>query len=70
MLLLMRYSGRTIQGAATISKDAVTESLMTHRRAKTGEVVAVDLPQIALTSLTATSRSDNPYYFWRCRSKL
>ncbi len=69
MLLLMRYSGLAIQDAATISKDAITESLMTLRRAKTGEVVVVDLPQVALNALTAIARPDNPYYFWTGRSK-
>ncbi len=69
MLLLMRYSGLAIQDAATLSKDAITESLMTLRRAKTGEVVVVDLPRAALTALSAIARPDNPYYFWTGRSK-
>ena len=69
MLLLMRYSGLAIQDAATLSKSAITDSLMTLRRAKTGEVVVVDLPRVALESLCAIARPDNPYYFWTGRSK-
>lgn len=69
MLLLMRYSGLAIQDAATISKDAITESLMTLRRAKTGEIVVVDLPRVVLYALNAIARPDNPYYFWTGKSK-
>ena len=69
MLLLMRYSGIAIQDAATLSKDAITDSLLTLRRAKTGEVVVVDLPRVALEALCAIARSDSPYYFWSGKSK-
>ena len=69
MLLLMRYSGLAIQDASTLSKDAITDSLMTLRRAKTGEVVVVDLPRVAVQALAGIARPDNPYYFWTGRSK-
>ena len=69
MLLLMRYSGLAIQDAATLSKDAITESLLTLRRAKTGEVVVVDLPRVVLKALSAIAEPDSQYYFWTGRSK-
>ena len=69
MLLLMRYSGIAIQDAATLSKDAITDSLLTLRRAKTGEVVVVDLPRVALDALCAVARPDSRYYFWSGKSK-
>lgn len=69
MLLLMRYSGIAIQDAATLSKDAITDSLLTLRRAKTGEVVVVDLPRVALEALRTIARPDSPYYFWSGKSK-
>lgn len=69
MLLLMRYSGLAIQDAATLSKNAITGSLLTLRRAKTGEVVVVDLPTVALEALSTIARADKDYYFWTGKSK-
>ena len=69
LLLLMRYSGLAIQDAATLPKDAIASSLLALRRAKTGELVVVDLPNVVLEALGAIVRRENAYYFWTGKSK-
>ena len=69
LILLMRYSGLAIGDAVTLSKDSCQDSLLVLRRAKTGELVVVDLPDIVLEALSSIDRPDKPYYFWTGRSK-
>ena len=69
LLLLMRYSGLAIQDAATLPKDALSGTLLTLRRAKTGESVVVDLPEPAVEALAAISRPDRLHFFWTGKSK-
>ena len=70
MLLLMRYSGLSIRDAATLRKDAVTDTgEVVTQRAKTGELVTVALPEQALAALEAASEPGRPYYFWTGRSE-
>lgn len=70
LLLLMRYSGLAILDAATLHKDALTDTgEVVTRRAKSGELVTVALPDQALAALEAASEPGRRHYFWSGRSK-
>ena len=62
-VLLMRYSGRSIQDAATLARERLEGTLLTLRRGESEELVQVDLPEPvveALRSLPVEGR----HYFW------
>ena len=63
LILLMRYSGLAIGDAVTLSREAVIGTELTLRRAKTGELVMVDLPHIVVRAILSL-RGPNPDYFW------
>ncbi len=63
LLLLMRYSGLTIQDAVALSRDAITGTALVLRRAKTGELVVVDLPRVVLDALESIAGPGSQYYF-------
>ena len=63
LILLMRYSGLAIADAATLKRAAVAGTELTLRRAKSGELVTVDLPP-AVARAVALLRGSNPDYFW------
>ena len=63
LILLMRYSGLAIGDAVTLSREAVIGTELTLRRAKTGELVMVDLPHIVVRAIRSI-RGPNPDYFW------
>ena len=63
LILLMRYSGLAIGDAVTLSREAVVGTELTLRRAKTGELVMVDLPHMVVRALLAL-RGPNPDFFW------
>ena len=63
LLLLMRYSGLAIGDAATLRRDALSGAELTLRRAKSGELVIVSLPQAVVSALRSIA-SQNPDYFW------
>ena len=63
LILLMRYSGLAIGDAVTLSREAVVGTELTLRRAKTGELVMVDLPHIVVRTMRSI-RGPNPDYFW------
>ena len=63
LILLMRYSGLAIGDAVTLSREAVVGTELTLRRAKTGELVMVDLPHIVVRAIRSI-RGPNPDYFW------
>ena len=63
LLLLMRYSGLAIGDAATLRRDSVVGAELTLRRAKSGELVMVELPQVVVAAITPL-RAPNPDYFW------
>ena len=63
LLLLMRYSGLAIGDAVTLRRDAFAGVELTLRRAKSGELVTVDLPRVVVRAMLSL-RSANPDYFW------
>ena len=63
LILLMRYSGLAIGDAVTLRREAVVGTELTLRRAKTGELVMVDLPHIVVRAILSL-RGPNPDYIW------
>ena len=63
LILLMRYSGLAIGDAVTLRRAAVTGTALTLRRAKSGELVTVDLPDAVVRAM-ASIPGPNPDYFW------
>ena len=70
MLLLLRYSGVSIQDASLLRRDAVQAGGdLVLRRAKSGELVMVTLPDEVLAALDAVAEPGSPHYFWTGRSE-
>ena len=70
LLLLLRYSGLAISDAATLRHDAVqANGDLVLRRAKSGELVTVALPDAVLAALDAVAEPGRPHYFWTGRSE-
>ena len=63
LILLMRYSGLGIGDAVTLSREAVIGTELTLRRAKSGELVTIDLPHAVVGAMVSV-RGPNPDYFW------
>ena len=63
LILLMRYSGLAIGDAVTLGREAVVGTELTLRRAKSGELVMVDLPYLVVRAILPL-RGANPDYFW------
>ena len=59
----MRYSGLAIGDAVTLCREALVGTELTLRRAKTGELVMVDLPHLVVRALRRL-RGPSPDYFW------
>ena len=59
----MRYSGLAIGDAVTLRREAVVGTELKLRRAKSGELVTVDLPDAVVRAM-ASIRASNPDYFW------
>lgn len=70
LVLLMRYSGLAIRDAVTLGRDSLraTGDLVL-RRAKSGELVCVALPDAVLAALEAVAEPGREYYFWTGRSE-
>lgn len=69
LLLLMRYAGLSIQDAVTCSCDHISDDTLILRRAKTGELVIVHLPDPVIESLRSITPYGSPYFFWSGESK-
>ena len=63
LILLMRYSGLAIGDAVTLRRESVAGNELTLRRAKSGELVTVDLPE-AVVRAKVSIRGPNLDYFW------
>ena len=63
LILLMRYSGLAIGDAVTLKRESVADTELTLRRAKSGELVTVDLP-VAVVRAMLSIRAPSPDYFW------
>ena len=69
LLLLLRYSGLAISDAVTLERAAVHSSgELILRRAKSGELVTVLLPDEALIALQAIEQPARRHYFWTGKS--
>ena len=69
LILLMRYSGLGIGDAATLARDAIqVNGDLVLRRAKTGELVTVALPDQVIAALAAVRKPGRERYFWTGRS--
>ena len=66
-VLLMRYSGLSIQDAATLARDRLDGTLLTLRRGKSGELVQVDLPELVVEALQGLP-VEGRHYFWTGKS--
>ena len=64
LLLLMRFSGLSICDAATLRQDAISGHNLTLHRAKSGELVMVYLPDMALKALERIKRPNRKHFFW------
>ena len=70
LLLLLRYSGLAILDGVTLRRDAVTAGgELALRRAKSGELVTVALPDTALAALESVALPGRSHYFWTGVSK-
>ena len=63
LLLLMRYSGLAIGDAVTLCREALVGTELTLRRAKSGELVMVDLPHLVVRAVNRL-RGPSPDHFW------
>ena len=63
LILLMRYSGLAIADAVTLCREALVGTELTLRRAKSGELVMVDLPHLVVRAINRL-RGPNPDHFW------
>ncbi len=70
LLLLLRYSGLAILDAATLRRDALQPGGdLVLRRAKSGELVSVALPDVVVAALDALEEPGREHYFWTGRSE-
>ena len=63
LLLLLRYSGLAIGDAVTLCREALVGTELTLRRAKSGELVMVDLPPLVVGAIRRL-RGPSPDHFW------
>lgn len=65
LLLLLRYSGLAIRDAATLRRDAIqADGDLVLRRAKSGELVTVALPDEVIAALDAVAEPARAHFFW------
>ena len=70
LLLLLRYSGLAIGDAVVLNRETLTpDGVLVLRRAKSGELVTVALPDKVLAALEAAAPAPKHYYFWTGRSE-
>lgn len=64
LLFLMRFSGLSIVDAVTLRRDAIKGNDLTLRRAKSGELVMLYIPDLVIVSLERIKRPGHMYFFW------
>ena len=64
LILLMRYSGLAIGDAVTLKRDSVVGNELTLRRAKSGELVTVDLPDAVIRAMLSIEAPSRDYFWW------
>ena len=69
LILLMRYSGLAIGDAVTLGREALVGTELTLRRAKTGELVMVDLPHLVVRAVRRLRGASPDFFWWSGRGK-
>ena len=69
LILLLRYSGLAIGDAVTLRRDSVAGNELTLRRAKSGELVTVDLPDAVVRAMVSIQAPSPAYFWWSGRGK-
>ena len=69
LILLMRYSGLAIGDAVTLRRTAVAGTELTLRRAKSGELVTVDLPDGVVRAMASIPVPNEDYFWWSGKGK-
>ena len=64
LLFLMRFSGLSIGDAVTLRHDAINRNNLTLRRAKSGELVMVYIPDLVIAALDRIKRPHLSHFFW------
>lgn len=64
LLLLMRFSGLSIRDAVTLRRDAVDGNNLTLRRAKSGELVMLYVPDLVIVALNRIKQPGRDHFFW------
>ncbi|MCY4586453.1 MAG: tyrosine-type recombinase/integrase [Bryobacterales bacterium] len=64
LILLMRYTGLSIQDAVTCSRNHIKGNTLILRRAKTDELVIAHVPDLVIESLHSITHNRIPYFFW------
>ena len=69
LILLMRYSGLAIGDAVTLKRASIADTELTLRRAKSGELVTVDLPDAVVSAMASIPAPSPDYFWWSGRGK-
>ena len=69
LILLMRFSGLAIGDAVTLRRESVADTELTLRRAKSGELVTVDLPAAVVRAMLSIQAPNPDYFWWSGRGK-
>ena len=69
LILLMRYSGLAIADAVTLSREALVGTELTLRRAKSGELVMVDLPHLVVKAVNRLRGPNADHFWWSGKSR-
>ena len=64
LLFLMRFSGLSIGDAVTLGQDSLVGNNLTLRRAKTGELVMLFVPDLVIVALDRIKQPGHAYFFW------
>ena len=64
LLFLMRFSGLSIVDAVTLPRDAIRGNDLSLRRAKSGELVMVYIPDLVIAALDRIKQPGHEYFFW------
>ena len=64
LLFLMRFSGLSIVDAVTLRRDAIRGNNITLRRAKSGELVMLYIPDLVIAALDRIKQPGRDHFFW------
>ena len=69
LLFLMRFSGLSICDAVILRRDAIKGNNLTLRRAKSGELVMLYVPDLVIAALHKIKRPGHVFFFWTGSSR-